>query len=59
MNNRITEIIGKNKNPDIEKWYESKIKELAHFFANKAKNEAIFEEEPIFMKQKELEVMVK
>jgi hypothetical protein len=59
MDVRIVETIGTYKNPDIKKWYEAKIKELAHFLINKAKNQIIFEEEPVFTEQKELEVMVK
>ncbi len=59
MNVRIIETIGKNKNPDMKKWYGAKVKESAHFLINKVKNQIIFEEEPIPMEQKELEVMVK
>ncbi len=59
MNVKIAETISKNNNPSVEQWYKSKVKELAHFFANKAKNQAIYTDNYIVIEQKELEVVAK
>jgi len=59
MNINIKETVGRNKNPDMQKWYRLKVKELAHFFANKAKNQIIFEDQPMPVDYKELEVIIK
>jgi len=59
MSIRIVETISKKKNDDAKKWYEDKLKQLANFLVNRAKNQIIYTDNPIFSEQEELEVMVK
>ncbi|MFC1808152.1 hypothetical protein ACFL0T_07320 [Candidatus Omnitrophota bacterium] len=59
MSINIIETVGTKRNSEVQKWYEDKIKELAHFLGNKAKEQTIYTEEPLFTEQKELEVMVR
>lgn len=59
MTERIKESVSSRMNPNIQKWYESKLKELAHFLAKQINSHVIPYKNHEPVKTEELEVAVK
>jgi len=59
MTERIKESISGRVNPDVQKWYEAKLKELAHFLAKQINSHVMPHKNYEPVKTEELEVAVK